>query len=148
MPCFGILLLAVILWDIIDSILLLSVKDLRRGLYIKISKIIRLVTGIVSTLAMILFLGAAVQKIGAIVNAMEEIEGVRYVLQELDGFGYFSVFIIALLVVKAVAFAKVKPDKTEPDENIIKSPNSGDVVGSDTTTKQASRQIEEKSIIN
>lgn len=149
-PClvFGILLLAVILWDIIDSILLLSVKDLRRGLYIKISKIIRLVTGIVSTLAMILFLGAAAQKIGAIVNSMEEIEGVRYVLQELDGLGYFSVFVIALLVVKAVAFAKVKPDKSEADVNIIKSPNSGDVVGVDTTIKQTSKQIEEKSIIN
>ena len=149
-PCLvlGILLLAVILWDIVDSILLLSVKDLRRGTYIKISKIIRLVTGIVSTLAMMLFLGAAAQKIGAIVKAMEEVEGFKYVIQELDGFGYFSVFVVALLVVKAVAFAKVKPNKSEGDENIIKSLNSGDVVGVDATIKQTSRQIEEKSIIN
>ncbi len=118
-PCLvlGILLLAVILWDIIDSILLLSVKDLRRGTYIKISKIIRLVTGIVSTLAMMLFLGAAAQKIETIVKAMEEVEGFKYVIQELDGLGYFSVFVVALLVVKAVAFAKVKPDVDETNKN-------------------------------
>lgn len=89
-----VLLLIITIWDVVDSILLLLPASFTYGTYSKISKCVRLITGIAETLIfVVLFV--------RIINNFTP--GVAFVL--------FFAYYVLKLILKLVTYKKVKQIK-------------------------------------